>query len=602
MKWILKAVVFYLAIGCAAAESLPGTYFKLLEAGSDMVEKRLNEQPGAGLKELEMSGPQGRGLPWTPGWRHFPYAILAPAVLYTKRHIDNPHYQDPKMLKLALRLGDLFASEDEKGLYEPRGDSDWDTYIWLEAYRILENELGDARRGRWKKAILKNTINDPLRLLKERVDFPWYQSPYIGTSPNHYSQYAYQVYLAGVVFDKPDWEALGARVLRRFALEDQTPDGYWGEHSAAGPTIGYNHLTLTTLGVYWEHSKDPDVLPALRRALDFHMNLTWPNGRPVEVANDRNRRWRVSSWGHFAFSHFPDGRRYAEFLTSFFRPDRLDVNDLGRLAQNALYYHDGPMSPIPQDSERYVYRMKQSPIGIRKTAPWTVALSGVIDTQAVTSQFYLDRQGNLSIFHEKLGQIVNGANSKRQPELATFTEKLRGGKLYHLPVSSRLQMPKPTAKRKGWDRLALSFNSFFAELYVAPASQKELSFQFDITGRGRPPEVAELNLQLVLKAGETLETGAGKKIVLGAEKVELSPEQIGGWIRHHGWTLEVDPTARLVWPIYPYYPYGGKREELVETSLEHAVGRLTVPLQFHPKRGGYIRVGEQSIEFTLRGE
>src|SRR5207253_5669480 len=121
--------------------------------------------------------------------------------------------------------------------------------------------------------------------------------------------------------------------------------------------------------------------------------------------------------GHFGFSHFPDGRRYAEFLTSFFLADGLHMDWLGRLAQDALYYHEGPTEPIPQDKARYHHQMSV-PAGIRRTGPWVVCLSGIISTQAVNNQFYLDRQGSLSVTHRKLGLIITGANSKRQPELA----------------------------------------------------------------------------------------------------------------------------------------------------------------------------------------
>ena len=77
---------------CAAsgADQLPAGYFRLLESGAAKVEQRLNEEPKADLKALESRA----------GWRHFPYAILAPAVLYAKKHPANTHYRDPKMLAL----------------------------------------------------------------------------------------------------------------------------------------------------------------------------------------------------------------------------------------------------------------------------------------------------------------------------------------------------------------------------------------------------------------------------------------------------------------------------------------------------------------------
>src|SRR5262249_40397951 len=184
----------------------------------------------------------------------------------------------------------------------------------------------------------------------------------------------------------------------------------------------------------------------------FHEYFTYPDGTPVETVNGRNRHWAVSAWGHFGFSHFADGRRYAEFLTRFLPEGKVGYHALGRLAQNALYYHDGPTEPIPQDRASYAHRMKVH-AGIRKTGPWVVCLSGLIDTPT-DSQFTLDRQGHLSVFHEKLGLIVSGANSKRQPELATFVDR-SGGKGSHLPTSSRLRTGG------GRDRLGMAFPTVF---------------------------------------------------------------------------------------------------------------------------------------------
>lgn len=566
-----------LAIATATwAASLPGRYFELLEAGSRQVESRLSTGAGATLETLEQ----------TPGWRHFGYSVLAPAVLYARRHPANPRYHDKAMLALATQIGDLLASENERGKFTPRLDSDWDTYIWLEAYRLLQDELGAERRERWKRAILENAalLAAPAA---ERVDFPWYNSPYISTSPNHYAQWAELLYLAGRTFDKPDWVKLGAAILHRFVSEEQTTDGYWGEHSRSGPTTNYDYVTLSAIGVYWEHAKDPAALEALRRSTAFHTNFTYPDGTPVETINDRNRYGPVEPWAQFAFTNFPEGRRYAEFLTGFFSAAKLSMDVLGRLAQDALYYHEGPGAPIPQDRQNYVYRMS-IPAGIRKTGPWVVSLSGIVDTQAANNQFYLDRQSNLSVFHSRLGLIVNGANSKRQVELATFRERI-AGVTYHLPLSSRLDMSDQR------DRLSVAFNSFFSDLYVPPPSEREIELRFVITGKGRAPEEAFTTLQLVLTPGETLQTAAGKNVTVGQERLELEPEAIGAWIRHHGWTMYVDPAARMVWPVHPFNPYANAPEE----GLAHAVAALSVPIRLQAKPGHPVRPNEQEIKFRL---
>jgi len=539
-------ISFLLCAGAAAAE-LPARYYQLLESGMAQVRQGLAATPGATLEKLEQR----------PGWRHFPSAILAAAVLHRKSH-------DPVMLKTALEIGDLLVVEQANGKYNTRLDHHRDTYMWLEAYRLLEPQLGDARREKWKRALTENL--EPLAEdVARRQDYAWYASPFIGTSPNHYSLWSSTLYLAGRVFHRPEWEKLGARVMHRFASEEQSPDGYWGEHSRAGPTTGYDYLTATAVAVYWEHSGDGAALDALRRSTNFHEYFTYPNGTPVETVNDRNRYWEVSAWGHFGFSSFGDGRRYAEFLTAHLPADRLSLEMLGRLAQDALYFHEGPLEPIPQDRANYAHRMAV-PAGIRKSGPWVVCLSGILSTPTL-SQFYLDRQANLSVFHEKAGLIVTGANSKRQPELATFQEKVRG-ELIHLPMSSRLAMGD------AGDRLSLAFNSFFAVLEALPPSSEEASFRLTTTPKGRTGE-ATFTLQLYLKPGEPLETAVGKRIVPGQERVELGAEEIGGWIRHNGWTLKADAKARLVWPVRPFSPYANAPE----AGLEHAVAAFSVSLQ-----------------------
>ncbi|MCI0465169.1 MAG: hypothetical protein L0Z62_50245, partial [Gemmataceae bacterium] len=385
---------------------------------------------------------------------------------------------------------------------------------------------------------------------------------------------------------------LGGRAMHRLAAEEQTADGFWGEFTDNGPTTGYNYLTMNCVALYWEHSRDKAALEALRRATTFHKYFTWPDGTPVETINGRNRHWGVSAWGHFGFSHWPDGRRYAEFLAGFFRPSPdkkagLGSKTIGRLAQSALYYHEGPTAPIPQELPRAAHQMNV-PAGIRKTGPWTVCLSGLIDTP-IDSQFTLDRQGHLSIHHQKLGLIITGANSRKQPELATFLEKTKD-RVTTIPLSSRLRMSDDR------DRLGLGYHTFFAEAEVPRPSDERLTFRFAITetGRGRLQDV-KLNLQLCLKAGETLET-AGAKVVLGEKRVELTPEQIGGWIRHRGWKLHVDPAARLVWPVLPFNPYRNGPE----TDLLHAVGVLTVPVNVQPPPEGVLNWRRGAISFALQ--
>ncbi|HSB17415.1 MAG TPA: hypothetical protein VLE22_23395 [Bryobacteraceae bacterium] len=579
MRSLFVAVTgFWLCAGASAAE-LPGKYFQLMQAGIAPVENRFAEGDPGDLAMLEKQ----------PGWRHFPHALLVAAVLYTKRNPANTRYHDAKMLALAKKIGDLVAKENQTGAFTKRLDHHRDLYMWLEAYRVLEKDLEPDRRAAWRSEIEKN-LEELSADVAPRVDFGAYISPFIGTSPNHYSLWSSTLHMGGIVFGNRAWRDLGARVMHRFVAEEQAPDGYWGEHDITGPTTGYDNLTMTAAALYYENSKDPAALEALRRSNDFHTHFTYPDGRPVEVVNDRNRYWEVNAWGHFGFSHFPDGRRFAAFLASHFEEDHLDIEDLGRVAQSALYYHNGPSSPIPQDSKSDVYRMKRATAGIRKSGPWVVCLSGLISTQAPTNQFYLDRQGHVSVFHEKAGLIITGANSKRQPELATFWEKLEG-ETYHMPQAARLRMAGTE------DRLSLAYNSFFSDLYVPAPKGPDVELKFRVTPKGRRDD-GSLNLQVCLKAGETLETGSGKQLTVGTDNIELGAAELGGWIRHRSWTLKLDPGARLSWPVYPFNPYGNGPEK----SLRNAVAVVSVPIQANRPSGQAYGAGVQEISFTVRVE
>src|SRR5262245_38124978 len=88
------------------------------------------------------------------------------------------------------------------------------------------------------------------------------------------------------------------------------------------------------------------------------------------------------------------------------------------------------------------------------------------------------------------------------------------------------------------------------------------------------------------------------KIVLDEKRVEVGPDQIGGLVRHRGWTLRVDPTARLVWPILPFNPY----RNAPETDLRHAVGVLSVPVKVQPLPEGGLNWRQGEIAFALEAK
>src|SRR5262249_42293338 len=188
------AVCGLLLVAGAGAAELPGRYYRLMEAGLSQVSTRLKAEPSADLETLEAKA----------GWRHFPSALLVAAVLYSSPHPSNRLRGDRQTLELAAKIGDLLALEQERGRYATRLDHHRDTYMWVESYRLLERELGEERRERWRRALFGNLT--PLAVdVAKRQDYPWYNSPYIGTSPNHYSLWSSTLYLAGRMFGNAEW-------------------------------------------------------------------------------------------------------------------------------------------------------------------------------------------------------------------------------------------------------------------------------------------------------------------------------------------------------------------------------------------------------------
>ena len=152
-----------------------------------------------------------------------------------------------------------------------------------------------------------------------------------------------------------------------------------------------------------------------------------------------------------------------------------------------------------------------------------------------------------------------------------------------MPLDTRLRLDD-----KG-DRLSLAYNTFTAEVDAAAPSDAQLPLRITVRRKGTFEE-AFVTLQLVLKPGEAVETAAGRRFTAGADRVALEAGDLGGSLRHRGWTLSWSGQAQLAWPVYPYNPYA----EGPETSLEYAVGALTFPLS--------IASGEREAVISLKVE
>ena len=58
-----------------------------------------------------------------------PGAMFAAAVLYAKKHSANPSFGDKKKLEMALKLGDLLATDSEKDTAVNKQHYEWEIHF-----------------------------------------------------------------------------------------------------------------------------------------------------------------------------------------------------------------------------------------------------------------------------------------------------------------------------------------------------------------------------------------------------------------------------------------------------------------------------------------
>ena len=99
-----------------------------------------------------------------------------------------------------------------------------------------------------------------------------------------------------------------------------------------------------------------------------------------------------------------------------------------------------------------------------------------------------------------------------------------------------------------------------------------------LTARANPnKEIARIENHLILKLipEEQLKTQKGGNFTLTEASLKLSGEEIGSWLSHNGWRIEIPQGAIFEWPVSPFNPYAKDGK----ASLSSAMGIVTVVLE-----------------------
>jgi len=531
--------------------------------------------------------------------------MFAVAAAYAIPSENNPYFKDKQMLEVIMKAGDaLIEDMDEKGMWEFRkkDGSTWGMIYmpwiysrWIRSFGLIRKEMPQDRRERWVKALtLGFTGISETQLQKIR------------NIPTHH---AMGLYTAGKVLNRPEWCKQAADFMMR-VVEEQAEGGYWSEGS--GPVVNYNFVYLDALGTYYAMSKDERVLPALERGAKFHGCFSYPTGECVETIDQRNPYHAGVEQGNVGFTFTSMGRSYLKRqwikygLTQLSAEDIAAIRDKSQnqegfeqqllengmkdlsadlIASLLLYGEEGSVAE-QESTDQYVLTEDgvEKALTLRQ-GPWFVCLSAYT-ASVPTSRWIQDRQNLVSIFHDKVGLILGGGNTKLQPAWSNFTvgdpsllkhtagdtdpDFVPKGELYHVPGSATLIHKDALGLdlTYGPEQCAIRLNikdPKTLEIRLESTQSSNLPVAAHWTLLPRPAEKSQIVLIEVnmanlpgeqsIKAGDELQTGSGEAVALTDAAIDLSADRLGGMLTYAGYRLRLPQTASVHWPALPHNPY-----------------------------------------------
>ncbi len=562
-------LILMLSMGTAAAGAELEYKDRLLLTLVDKVPEMLNAFD-------PQTGRFGSGV-WICGDQHPMYPL---AVAYTLASEKNPYYQDPKLLEVIVKAGEpLLANMDERGqwMFTKKDGSTWGriwmpwTYSrWIRTFTMVRDRMPAGARQAWSDALA--------------LGYTGISKSGLGSVHNIPTHHAMGLYLAGKALDRPEWCKQAAEFMMK-VIASQSQGGYWSE--GGGPVVLYDFVYVDALGTYFAASGDERVLPSLEKAAAFHQYFTYPGGQSVETIDQRNPYHEAIEAGNVGFTFSPVGRAYLKNQWAQLGLERLDADLIASLL---LYGQEGLASEISTGKDSAPFVLTEGGVDLAATqrkGPWMVCLSAYV-TPVSTSRWIQDRQNFVSIYHQQLGLILGGGNTKLQPGWSNFTvgdtgllahkpgdenpDFLPKGELYHVPATAVLK----TEPQLGLD---LTYGPETCRARVELQDDRHLVYRIETTSQSQLPVVAHLTL--LPREGKALVTGSGKQVVLGDEPIALPAADVHGQLIYAGCRFKLPEVASVRWPSLPHNPY---RKDGRAAAME---GRIEIRIPFSPENRAY---------------
>lgn len=483
------------------------------------------------------------------------HPIYAFALLY--RQPGTVWQGRAEVLAAARGMGDAIAALQNPHGYFPFfkadgsawGDSvlPWHVGPWLEAWRLLGEDLDAGVRSRWQEGFARW-----MGAVAEEIS---------GNGRLHNIQaYSAAILVRGACLMGLDALApAGEAFLRRIAAL-QTEDGYWPEGGC--PTVGYNFVYLQALGLYYAATRAAWVRPHLERGQAFHRRFTYPDGTGVETIDSRVRHHQTPPViGGLAFLPFPAGRELVERIIERHLATWVPGAVNGHLAYLLDHWPILPDASLPADRPDTAAALGGRAL-TRRSGDWFWCLSGLGVPAAERQRFLHHRWQNdlgqrFSLWHATLGLVVGGGSSRLQPAFQTFSVVV-GGAVHFAPDAAHVEEDVD-----GEDVLHLAFGPVRCTLgvRVLPDGAVVARWRADWPeAAGEVGVTANVTLPYLLdrQAASSLtdtppETLAAKKNVVW---IERPPAPVPPWALTIGrLQVELPAATTFHWPEYPFNPY-----------------------------------------------
>ena len=508
------------------------------------------------------------------------------AAAWAIRDETNPHYHSPQVLEAVMKGGDaLIDAQNARGkwVFRKKDNSTWgDIYMpwtysrWIRAFGLIRDAIPPERRARWEKALTLGFEGIAANELKTVHNIP--------------AHHAMGLYRAGEVLQRPEWKAQAEAFLRRVAAE-QDEGGFWSENH--GPVVGYNFVYVDALGTYYAQSRDAKVLSALERAARFHANFTYPNGSAVETVDERQFYHSNILMPGVGFSFSPEGRGYIRRQWQLISDKAAEAEKQPVLSADAaasfvLYGEEGAATSVPGERERHHFVLGKQAASIARQKPWFVAFSAY-HTPVPQSRWIQDRQNLFSLFHDKVGLIVGGGNTKLQPLWSSFVvgditllcHTAGNEKPNFAPPKGVFHVPKATTLEA--DKLALSLvygdtSEVSCRVEAKLDNNSTTRLIYSVITAPFPQVPVTAHVPLLPRLNGAWQTASAKSGTLDATHLKLTAGETGSWFEHNGWRITLPAGASLTWPALPHDPY--KKDG--RAALKD--GRLVIALPFTSDR------------------